>query len=259
MSEWTTKPNGSVRAFALAVALSALPGCVTEVTGGLPAPAPTQERVSAQLDLARGYLEQGDLERAQGPLERALEIDPEHVEAHVLIAVFYQAEKEWELAEEHFESALAVEPSNAQALNNYGSFLYSRGRFADAVVQLSRLVKDTSYRARSQAFENLGLAYTQIGDTPAAESSFKRALELGFRQPRSSLELAEIHFKRGELAIADRRLLEYKTYVRQPSARGLCLELQLATATEDEDRVASSSLALKNLYPKQAGQCQAKS
>ena len=231
-------------------------GCVTESSGGLPPPAPPEERVRAQLDLARGYLEQRDFGRARIALERALEIDAKHVEAHVLIAVLFHAENEYELAETHYKTALRLEPRNAQALNNYGTFLYSQGRYEDAIVPLSKLVRDTGYRARSQAFENLGFAHSQAGNLDAAEAAFTRALELNFRQPRSSLELAEMAYAKGDLKSAARRLAEFKTLSRQ-NAKSLCLGLKIATAEGDADQVASNGLALKNLFPDQAAECQA--
>ena len=57
-------------ALALLLLVSAS-ACVTETTGGLPPPAPTEDRVQAQLDLARGYLEQGDRNSARPPLAKA--------------------------------------------------------------------------------------------------------------------------------------------------------------------------------------------
>ena len=228
--------------------------CVTETTGGLPPPAPLEERVQAQLDLARGYLEQRDFNRAQPALLKALDIDPRHVEAHVLSAVLFHAQNEYELAEYHYQYALRIEPDNAQALNNYGTFLYSRERFDEAIVPLSRLVADTSYRARSQAFENLGLAQLRVDDVAAAEASFVRALELNFRQAGSTLELADIAFKRGDYQLAASRLLEYRTMARQ-TPRSLCLGVKVASELGDADQLASNELALKNMYPAAAEQC----
>lgn len=242
------------RSAVLVVLLGLLSACITETTGGLPPPAPTEDRVQAQLDLARGYLEQRDFGRAQPALQKALEIDPRHVEAHVLNAVLFHAQNEFELAEFHYKTALRIEPDNAQALNNYGTFLYSRGRFEDAIVPLSNLVKDTGYRARSQAFENLGMAQLRTGAVDAAEASFQRALELNFRQAGATLELAEIAFNRGELQKAQSRLLEFKTMARQ-NARSLCLGLKVATGLGDEDQAASNQLALNNLFPAVADQC----
>ncbi len=242
----------------LAFVSLALTGCVTETTGGLPGPAPKDTRVQAQLDLARGYIAQGDLTRARTPLDRAVEIDPNNVEVHVLTAIVYYAEGEYEIAESHYKRALRLEPGNAQALNNYGTFLYSQERYDDAVVQLAKLVKDTSYRARPQAFENLGLANLQAGNVEEAEANFQRALDLNFRLPRATLELADIAYNRGEYRAAAARLLEYKTMAQQ-NARSLCLGVKVGTALGDADQVASNALALKNLFPDQADQCQANS
>ena len=56
---------------AVVVLVACVSGCVTETTGGLPPPASVEARVSAQLDLVRGYIEQGDLIRAKPPLAKA--------------------------------------------------------------------------------------------------------------------------------------------------------------------------------------------
>ena len=241
------------------LALSAgMTGCVTESSGGLPGPAPVKERVQAHLELARGYLEQRDFVRAKPPLERALEIDPRSVETHVLTAVVMQAENEPELAEEHYLTALGIRPEDPQALNNYASFLYAQSRFADALVPLKKLVRNTTYRARPLAFESLGLAHLQLGESEAAGAAFTRALELNQRLPRSVLALAEIGFATGDLEVAERRFNEYNRLAR-PSAGSLCLGLKLAFANQDADSIASYGLSLKNLYPEQADQCQMKS
>lgn len=232
--------------------------CVTEVTGGIPGPASDERQARAQLDLARGYMAQGDYSRARVPLLKALEIEPRKAEGHVLLAVLLAAEQEYELAEARYKLALKYDPQNALALNNYGSFLYERGRFSDAVQMLLRLVEDTNYPGRSQAFENLGLAQLFAGDQSAAEAAFVRALELNSSQSRASLELADLSYARGDYEAAEAHLLTYKALAKQ-SARSFCLALKLATHAGDEDEILRYTLALKNLFPEQADQCQAKS
>ncbi|XOV82140.1 MAG: type IV pilus biogenesis/stability protein PilW [bacterium] len=237
---------------ALVVAAS---GCVTETTGGLPAPGTDAQRTKAQLDLARGYIEQRDFNRARTALDQALDIDPRNVEAHVLNAVLLHAQGEFELAEYHYKTALRLDPDNSQALNNYGTFLYSRGRFDDAIEPLARLVEDTGYRARSQAFENLGLAYLRAGRTTDAEAALSRALDLNFRQATAILELAELAYNDEAYTRSASLLSDFKAVARQ-TARSLCLGIKVARATGDVDAVASNELALNNLFPDQAEQCQ---
>ena len=186
----------------LAAFLCVLAGCVTSSTGGLPDPKSAAERVQARIDLARGYLEEGEFDRARPALNTALEIDPRSVEAHVLLALLNESEGENALARQQYKRALEIEPRNSQALNNYGSFLYSRGNYEEAVKMLRVLVKDENYRARSQAYENLGLAELKIAEVERAREAFARALRLNFSQARASLELADLAHAEGDYLIA---------------------------------------------------------
>jgi type IV pilus assembly protein PilF len=120
------------------------------------------------------------------------------------------------------------------------------------------LVKDNSYRARPQAFENLGLVYLKLDETDAAKKAFERAVDLNFRQVRSSLELAELAYEAGDYDTAYERFRTYNSLAR-PSAQSLCLGLKLSQVKGEADEVASYGMALKNLYPKQAERCRAKS
>lgn len=229
-------------------ALLVLSGCVTESTGGLPKPATSPQRVQAQLDLARGYLEQGATDRARTALNKALKIDSKSVEAYVLLGVLNAAESDYGLAEKHFRTALSINPKDAMALNNYASFLYSRKRYDEAVRHLRVLVQDPGYRARSQAYENLGLAELKINDVQAAKESFTRALQLSFTQPISNLELARIAYDEGDIGTAAAHYDAFRAQAQQ-SASSLCLGMKIASRQGDSDRLASYAMAMNNLYP----------
>jgi type IV pilus assembly protein PilF len=235
--------------------LVGLSGCIKTTTGGLPPPKSDAKRVDAQLDLARGYLENGDLARARGPLATALDIDPDSIEAHVLYAVLYERENEPEVAEYHYKKALRTDNRNSQALNNYGGFLYRQNRYDDAVLVLRKLVEDTEYHLRAQAFENLGLAELRAGHPDKAEEAFNRAVVLNDTQPRSYLELADLALSGGRVDEASLLYAKFRQLARQ-SARSLCLGMRIGVARDDGDEVASYGMALRNLYPDAAGQCQ---
>lgn len=226
--------------------LLTLSGCVTTTTG--PEPATTDERVTARLDLARGYMENGEFDRARPALSRALELNPRSPEANVLMGLLNESQNDFVLAERHYRVALDSDPSNSQALNNYGSFLFARERYEESVQVLRRLVENTDYRARSQAYENLGLAELKIGEVDRAEDAFKRAVRLNFAQTRSSLELAELSYGAGDYLASQDYYDGFRNQARQ-SPRSLCLGMKLAAKSGNTDQVASYALALNNLFP----------
>ncbi|MFW6094627.1 MAG: type IV pilus biogenesis/stability protein PilW [Pseudomonadota bacterium] len=235
-----------IRWWALTAALLLLAGCVTERMGGSE-PAPRSVQLQAQLDLARGYLDQRDWARAREPLKRALEIQPRSAEAHALMAVLHQNQSDPDLAEEHYRRALRYDRDFAMALNNYGSFLYAQGRYEEALRPLRRLVRDPDYRARAQAYENLGLTELKVGNRAEAERAFERALSFNAVLPRSSFELARLAFDDGRHAEARRYYEMFRGRMRQTPAT-LCLGLRLARQAGDSDRIASYRMALSNLH-----------
>ncbi|MEQ8857770.1 MAG: type IV pilus biogenesis/stability protein PilW [Pseudomonadales bacterium] len=241
--------NRVTRTLGILFALWLLAGCVTESTGREPAPKRVQ--LQAHLDLARGYLEQRDWTRAREPLARALEIDPSSAEAHTLMAVLYQSNNDPDLAERSYRQALRHDPRYAMALNNYGTFLYSRGRFEDALQPLRLLVQDPAYRDRATAYQNLGLTELKVGNRDRAREAFERALSFNALLPRSGLELAQLAYEDGDYAAATRYFDMFRVRARQ-TARSLCLGLRLARQADDADGRASYELALKNLYPDSA-------
>ncbi|MEM1230070.1 MAG: type IV pilus biogenesis/stability protein PilW [Pseudomonadota bacterium] len=232
----------------LLVALLGAGGCVTTETGGLPAPAAKERRVQAQLDLARALLSERKFDRARDPLDRALKIDDESVEAHVLYAVLSDGEGEPEIAEKYYRKAIRLGPENAQALSNYGAFLIARARTDEALPLLERAVQDTGYVLRSQAYENLGIARQLLGDRAAAQMAFARAVSLNRGQARSNLELAEMALADGK-AVDARELLNNYRAVASQTPRSLCLGIQAAQQLGDADSLASNTIALKNLFP----------
>ena len=225
-------------------------GCVTTSSGGNK-PAPKEVQLQAQLDLARGYLEQRSWNRAKDPLQRALQIDPRSAEAYALMGVMYQGQNEPELAEDAYRRALRHEPNHQLALNNYGSFLYARGRYEDALEPLRILVRDPSYRERARAYENLGLTELKVGNEDRAREAFERALSFNVVLPRSSLELARLAFDAGDYQNAAQYYEMFRTRARQTPG-SLCLGLRLARLSGDTDQIASHEIALKNLFPNSA-------
>lgn len=232
-------------------------GCVTTVEGSTREEAPAAERVRAQIDLARGYLGENDFQQARRPLDRALELDNKSVEAHVLKAIVHQREDEVDLAEKHYKLALKYDASDAQALNNYGGFLFSQGQVEEAAVPLREAVQDTGYAARAQAFLNLGLVELALENVDDARSAFSRSLMLNSSLARPHLELADIYYADGNIVRAAEHYGQFLNFARQ-TPRSLCLGIHLADRLTLQDDLSSYRLQLRNLYPgsKEARECE---
>jgi TolB-like protein/Tfp pilus assembly protein PilF len=84
--------------------------------------------IESELSMEEGY------ERSREMAEKALAIDPDLVEALLALADV-QLEYDWDLvlAEASYRRALEIRPSDAEGLRTYGYFLFTDGRFDEAI------------------------------------------------------------------------------------------------------------------------------
>ena len=176
-------------------------------------------------------------------------MEPNNAEVHEAFALVYQSTGEFELAEQSYKTAIKLDKKFSRARNNYATFLYSQQRYDEAASQLEYVVKDSLYKARPQAFVNLGLCRIQLFDNQGAEEAFRRALTMDRTNSIALLEVAQLRFDAGDFKSANSYYDTYRRVVRQQSARGLWLGIRIARETGDRDAESSYSLALANLYP----------
>lgn len=210
-----------------------------------------EERLRAHLELSEGYLETGDINRAKRPLERAEQLAPRSWRVHSLRARILALEGDYDLAERHFRQAVRHGGNEPRVRNDYGVFLYERGRYDDAVEQLSRAVADPGNPQRAVAYENLGLAQLRTGARTEARNAFNRAIMLRERMPVSLLELAELAFEDSDYPQATTYFDRFRAMSRQ-TPRSLWLGIRLARVFDNSDAEASYALQLRNLYPSSA-------
>jgi tetratricopeptide (TPR) repeat protein len=107
---------------------------------------------------------------------RALEIDPEHADAHLNLGRLLHEEGEISSAETHYRRALALRPDDATAAFNLGVALQDRKRWRAAVVAYRRAVEiDPGY---ADAFYNLAAVYGKLGDRALGIQNLKTYKEL---------------------------------------------------------------------------------
>lgn len=229
-----------------------LSGCITTTEGGFTEDASPQKALEKRVGLARHYIGEGNWEAAKRNLQLADQIDASNPEVYEAFALVYQSTGEYELAEENFKKAISLDKNFSRCRNNYAAFLYSQQRYKEAEKQLDYVVTDTLYTGRPNAFVNLGLCRLKLFDTQGAEEAFVRALAMDRTNQIALFELARIRYEAQDYATANKYYDIYRSAVRNQSAAGLLLGIQLAQADGDRDSQASYALALRNLYPKSA-------
>lgn len=245
------KRSSAVLALCLALVVG---GCVSETInapfGGARSDA---QALRDYIQLATGYIEQGDMPNARRHLNNAAGIDSNNSEVFALWGLVYSREGEPALADDSFLRALRVDPGNSQARNNYAAFLFAESRFDDAYEQLEVVVEDTTYTNRAQAFENLGLAALRVGRNADAEYAFSRALQLNSNQLRSGLELTSLYILKPDLVQAQRYYAAYLTLIQfyniAQTPRGLWVGIQLENALGNEANVRQYGSVLQTSFP----------
>ncbi|MDH5737906.1 MAG: type IV pilus biogenesis/stability protein PilW [Gammaproteobacteria bacterium] len=230
----------------LIVVLLTVTGCVTEVQNQ---PAGDPEKYLATLiKLGVGYLRNGDYQRSKEKLQTALKQDSKSVEAHTTLGLLYQIQLEDKLAEKHFKKAIGYDSENAQARLNYGAFLFTKGRYKEAIEHLTVAAEDTTYRNQPQAYENLAVCYAQMGDNNKAEQFYRKALGLNPRLSKSLLAMSEMKFNETNYMES---LRYYRAYLdsSQQTARSLWLGIRLAKIFGNKDEEQNYGMVLEKIFP----------
>ncbi len=224
---------------------------------GLTARAPAQAEFHAALGWSH-WLHQGPSRRAgelaRPHLRRALELDPEHVEAHL-----HSAELGVALGEDdaevlfHLERALELRPSRAEALELLERVLLRRGELRRLERMYKRLLfrlSTTSSRRAAELWLSLAELYAHhLDDLPAAEVAAQNAEtlgggneELGARaarlrgfcaRPQHPLEPARARLRKTRDVVAAAELIQSAGAAGQPDSALVTAATMVALGTAD--------------------------
>jgi type IV pilus assembly protein PilF len=202
--------------------------------------------LNAQLGL--GYLKQGDFERAEKKLEKALSYDSDNVEAHHYKAELYRRLAQYEKAEEEYKIALDLDPKNATVLNNYGVYLCDRQEYEKAIAHFDTIIQDPFYREKAAAYENIGLCQVRQGNLQKAEAAFTEALRIDPNMASSIINLAQMRYDGGRMADAYDLFRRY-IKLAQHTPESLWLGILMEHDRGAKNTVASYKVLLKGKYP----------
>lgn len=230
--------NRYKNAFLLFMAAT-LVGCVTTAPMTTIGQKEPEKAVQLRTQLAAELIRTGDLDRAKRELDIALKINSRSAEANLITGVLLQqagGENNLRNAELYFKRAVDIEPSNPQARNNYGAYLFLRKRYAEAVNHLHVAATTLGYQQRASALENLGRTYLVLKQNQLAEQSFIQALQVDRNSLIARIELAELFYLKGQITDAGQMYEEYVRLTGQSlqGARALWIGVRLARARQDE-------------------------
>lgn len=207
-----------------------------------------RELANTNLQLGVGYLQQGKFDIAQQKLLLAIEQNEGLLPAYGALALIAEQQNKPSDAEGYYRRALRIDASDGITNNNFGAFLCKQRRFGEALERYQRAVKDTSYPTPALAYENAGICALQGGETAAAETNFRKALELSPRLSVALASMAKLHYDAKRYMPA-RGYMQRFEEVAQHGASTLWLAMMIEQALGSTERANEYANRLKLGFP----------
>lgn len=130
-----------------------------------------QDAENAQAYFLMGILmrEQGDMDRAKGAFRRVVDIDPEIVDAYLLLGELHEKDDP-KIALQYLNNAITIEPENINALHSKAFFLQNNKQITEALEIYDHM--NNLAPEYIPAFLNAGILYLEIKDFEKAFEQF---------------------------------------------------------------------------------------
>ncbi len=168
----------------------------------------------------------GKIEQSIAEHERALEINPGLVQAHINLISLYGRAGQAEKAEKHYRAAVTINPNLADSHYNFGVLLAGQERFEQAAQAFYRSLQINQFNA--EAHHNYAAMIEREGRLDEAADHYRKALE-----NRPGHRLA--HFHLGRILVHQDKLAE-------------AIEHFLQTLTPEDENAPRFTYALGATY-----------
>jgi type IV pilus assembly protein PilF len=230
-----------------------LGGCVTSSTSTLTKKADPEAAVQRYVQLGLEYIKLNDMHRARIHLTRALSIDPEDASANAAFGLISQHEGDTATAEKSFLKAIVTDKKYTRGRTYYAAFLFSEGRFKEALHHFEISSNDNGYIGRSQIFMNIALCHVQLGDNDAALIAYQKTLRLDRTNTIALSEITELLILENDFKRAQKYYNHLVRLIRQNglqhSAQSLWQGIRIAEYFKSHAQAASLVMLLKANFP----------
>ena len=149
----------------------------------------------------------GRLDDAVAETERAAELDPTLVKAHINLIILYGRKGDFQQAEEHFQAAVKLNPSQfPDAYYNYGVLLVGEGRLDEAEKAFRQALE--ARPSYADAHNNLGNLLERQGNSTEAIAEYKKAIE-------AKPDFRQAHFNLGRILVNAQQYQEGIQHLQQ--------------------------------------------
>jgi type IV pilus assembly protein PilF len=203
-----------------------------------------------QVALAEQSLRAGEVDDAAVHANQALKADPQSADAYTMLAMIEEQRGHAAQAGAQYAKAVALAPDRGTALNNYGVWLCSNGRYAESLPLFDRALADPAYGTPAAALANAGSCGLSAGQDDRAQRDLARALELDPDSPVALAAMAEIKYRSGQYMEA-RAFSERRLAVAPASVKTLQLASQIEQKLGDTAAAARYVQRMGAEFPQQ--------
>lgn len=167
------------------------------------------QRSRAEYDLGVGLYNENNVAGAFQHLQEAIRLDPENIEAHMVLGTLHMLRAEVEPAERHLRIAIDTNtrlgPAGLPALtpdayNTLGVLYINAQRYAEAVTVLRQATADLMNRTPHLAWGNLCWAYYEMHEHGPATEACQQAVRVQPQFCNGWYRLGQIDFAIGQAA-----------------------------------------------------------
>lgn len=199
------------------------------------------------VDLGLAYYEIGGYAVALDEARIAVGFDSGYAPAYELMGLVYMAIDDMPAARDSFLRALALAPNDPAINNSYGWFQCVAGEWQDGLSRLGAAARNPYYRTPSRPYTYAGLCHLRKGDDAAAETEFRRAVQVDPANRQAIYHLAAIAYRRGAYDNAHSYMVAFHQQ-GEPSAASVWLGLRAARKVGNGDAEASYEAQLRGRF-----------
>jgi Tfp pilus assembly protein PilF len=166
------------------------------------------------------YQQEGELTKAMDSYRRALNFNPDHLQANMNLATAYLQAGRYKQAEQILVYLYASRPKDSKILYNFGVLLYQTGEFTSAENKLKKLLEMDPFHLEANLL--LATIYEEKGETDQAIEACMRAYQINSAHPLVLYRLGRVWDLTGD---PEKATMYYRQFMNCRSEKEPQLEL----------------------------------